>query len=248
LIAYPRLGVLGGMGPLATVDFMQKLILATPTQTDQEHMPVIAYNVPQIPDRTDAFLSGSDEPWAYLLAGLKTLEQAGASAIAMPCNTAHVWYERLCAETDALFFHIGQAACTQALQLPGRGVRRVGMLATSATLAAGIYHRDLVSRDARVVEPGDEVQDRCVMPGIRAVKAGRIDEGRALLTEAARHLETLDIDSLILGCTEIPIALKDVDLTTDTIDATDALASTCVAWWYSTRTPDAATTKHRRFV
>ncbi|MFP3584739.1 amino acid racemase [Paraburkholderia sp. SIMBA_055] len=183
----PRLGVLGGMGPLATVDFMHKLIKATPTQSDQDHLPVVAYSVPQIPDRSTAFMMGSDAPWPYLLDGLRTLETAGAKAIAIPCNTAHVWHGRLAAQTHTTILHIGQIACAQVVRIAG-GSCRVGLMATSATLAARIYHDALEAAGATVVEPDQATQLQCVMEGIRAVKAGRLAGGRTLLLDAAHAL------------------------------------------------------------
>src|SRR5947209_5090461 len=137
--ALPTLGVLGGMGPLATVDFMHKVIDATPARHDQEHIPLIVHSVPQIPDRTTAFLTGSDAPWGYLLAGLRVLENAGADVIAIPCNTAHLWHGRLAASARVPVLHIGHAAC-DAIGRRADAVRRVGLLATSATVQARIYH------------------------------------------------------------------------------------------------------------
>ncbi|MFT4063785.1 aspartate/glutamate racemase family protein [Paraburkholderia sp.] len=226
----PRLGVLGGMGPLATVDFMRKLILGTPGTRDQDHLPVIAYSVPQIPDRSEAFLNGSDAPWPYLLEGLRTLEHAGAQAIAIPCNTAHVWHARLAMQSSTTILHIGRSACGQiAARLP-RG-SRVGVLATSATLAARIYHDELEAAGMTVVEPDAATQREAVMRGIRAVKAGELAHGAALLLDAARSLERAGVAALLLACTEIPLALAGAPLAVPTIDPTAALAHACIAWW-----------------
>src|ERR1700733_12945883 len=93
------IGVLGGMGPAATIDFMIKMLKATTATNDQEHVPMIVHDVPQIPDRSTAIQNNSDEPWLPLLAGTLMLERAGAELIAIPCNTAHHWYERLARST-----------------------------------------------------------------------------------------------------------------------------------------------------
>lgn len=216
------------MGPLATVDFMRKLVAATPTTVDQEHLPVVVYNVPQIPDRSDAFLAGSDAPWDYLLAGLRTLEQAGASLIAIPCNTAHVWHARLAAKADATILHIGHIAC-EALKNRIAQPRRVGLLATTATLSARIYHEELEADGIAVIEPDAATQQQFVMTGIRAVKAGHLAQGRDLLRAAAAQLT--DVDVFLLACTEIPLALDDIPLGAPAIDTTDTLARACVTWW-----------------
>ncbi len=89
------IGVLGGMGPLATVDFLAKVIAATPATCDQQHVPMIVHQVPQIPDRSTAILEGNNAPLAPMLAGLERLARAGAEVVAIPCNTAHHWYEPL---------------------------------------------------------------------------------------------------------------------------------------------------------
>ncbi|BBQ00553.1 aspartate racemase [Burkholderia sp. SFA1] len=229
-----RLGVLGGMGPLATADFLVKLIRATPAESDQEHMPVIVHNVPQVPDRSTAFLAGSDAPWPHLLDGLRTLEAAGCAAIAIPCNTAHVWHARLAKETARPVLHIGEAAVDALLrQCPG--ARRVGILATQATLQARIYHDPLAANGIESIAPDDALQATHVSAAIGAVKAGRIDDARLLLTHAARALIASGADALLLACTEIPVALTGVSLGAPAIDPTDALARACVGWWLDAR-------------
>ncbi|BAN26851.1 cysteate racemase [Caballeronia insecticola] len=234
--ALARLGVLGGMGPLATADFLVKLIQATPAASDQEHMPVIVHNVPQVPDRSAAFLAGSDAPWPHLLDGLRTLEAAGCSAIAIPCNTAHVWHRRLAQETALPVLHIGEAAL-RALAYRYPEARRVGVLATAATLKARIYHEQLSARGIEAIEPGDDLQTTHVAAGIAAVKAGRIDEARAWLSHAATHLIARGADALLLACTEIPVALSGVAL--NAVDPTEALARACVDWWLAARSESA---------
>lgn len=228
--AFPKLGVLGGMGPLATVDFMHKVIDATPAHRDQEHIPVIVHSVPQIPDRSTAFLTGSDAPWDYLLAGLRVLENAGADAIAIPCNTAHLWHGRLAAASRVPVLHIGQAACN-AICRRADPVTRIGLLATSATLQARIYDSELERAGIEVVTPCASSQETQVMKGINAVKAGQLEQGRMLLCGAAEALADSQVDALLLACTEIPVALAGLTFGAAVFDATDMLARECVAWW-----------------
>ncbi|SMG60360.1 aspartate/glutamate racemase family protein [Paraburkholderia susongensis] len=230
----PRLGVLGGMGPLATADFLVKVIRATPAASDQEHMPIIIHNVPQIPDRSRAYLNGSDAPWPHLLDGLRTLEAAGAAAIAIPCNTAHVWHARLANETDLPVLHIGQAALdVLALECPQ--ARKVAIFATTATLKARIYHDPLVLRGYVPLEPDDTMQASHVSAGIAAVKAGRVEAGRLLLAEAAQALARQGAQALLMGCTEIPVALDGARLDMPAVDPTNALARSCVEWWHAAK-------------
>jgi aspartate racemase len=233
----PVLGVLGGMGPLATVDFFGKIVGHTPARTDQEHMPIIVRNVPQVPDRTAAYLKGSDAPWEPLRAGVRMLESVGVDAIAIPCNSAHLWHRRLSEAARVTILHIGAAAADwAATQFPH--VRTVGMLATTATVRSRLYHEQFESRGIEIVVPSEEDQETLVMAGIHAVKAGDVRRARGLLVEAANRL-LADANpapqALLLGCTEVPIALADAELPLPKLDSTDILARACVAWWLQAR-------------
>ncbi|MCW5606143.1 MAG: aspartate/glutamate racemase family protein, partial [Burkholderiales bacterium] len=141
----PLLGVLGGMGPLATVDFLEKLVAEPPAQRDADHVPVLVYSVPQIPDRPAAILAGGESPLPYMLAGMRTLKQAGACMVAIPCNTAHYWYDDLVREGGLPVIHIADAACED---LARRGIvlQTAGLIATKGTVAAGFFQRCLAAR------------------------------------------------------------------------------------------------------
>lgn len=103
------IGVLGGMGPAATIDFMAKIVMLTPAASDQEHVPLLVHDVPQIPDRSSAIAAGSDAPFLPMLAGLMQLARGGAEIIAIPCNTAHHWHERLARSCGVPLIHIADA-------------------------------------------------------------------------------------------------------------------------------------------
>ncbi|MBT6094247.1 MAG: amino acid racemase [Rhodospirillaceae bacterium] len=226
------LGILGGMGPLATVDFMQKVIEATPATRDQDHIPLLVHAVPQVPDRAEAILTGSDEPLAWLQEGTKILRAAGAEAIAIPCNTAHYWYDNLTSELDIPVLHIVDAAAAQ-LQSIGITNGTVGLLATKGTVAAGVYQKRFEKLGFTCLAPGDALQSDNVTAGIAAVKAGDLQSGRVLLEAAARNLAQHNCKSIVLGCTEIPIVLT-ADMSpapgTGYLDATQALARAAVDW------------------
>src|SRR5690606_28553292 len=104
--ANPLLGVLGGMGPLATVDFLSKLIEETAAGRDDDHVPVVVYSVPQIPSRPAAIVSGGPSPLPAMLDGVRTLKGAGATVLAIACNTAHYWYDDLAAAAGIPIVHI----------------------------------------------------------------------------------------------------------------------------------------------
>jgi aspartate racemase len=222
------LGVLGGMGPLATVDFLQKLIEETPARTDQEHIPVIAYSVPQIPDRPPAIVGSGESPLPQMLQGVLTLKRAGATTIAIACNTAHYWYDDLVAQGGLPILHIADAACDVLMN-----IQRVGLLATQGTVAAGFYQSRLKARGIECLLSSEHDQRTLVLPAIECVKRSDLVQGHALATRAAQHLLDRGAQAIIMGCTEIPLALEyqASDVSTHCIDATRALARACVAWW-----------------
>jgi aspartate racemase len=114
------LGVLGGMGPLASAHFMVRLTELTPAARDQDHIPAVLWSDPRVPDRTEARLAGGADPLPALLRGLRGLEEAGCGAIAIPCNTAHGWHAAMQAATPLPILHIVDAAAAE-LRRPARG-------------------------------------------------------------------------------------------------------------------------------
>jgi len=224
------IGVLGGMGPMATVDFLAKVTELTPVSRDQDHLPLIVYSVPQVPDRSASIVEGRESPLPAMIEGLRTLVQAGVECIAIPCNTAHHWYDDLARESSVPVLHMVDAtgAAMQRLSVPNGPV---GLLATAGTLAAGIYPARLIRHGYECVVPDDGDVETLVTPGIGLVKAGRAAEAEELLRTAADNLLGRGARVVILACTEIPVALKDDDASEGRyVDATRALAEACVRW------------------
>jgi aspartate racemase len=219
------IGVLGGMGPLATVDFMQKVIDTTSAKRDWDHVPLIVYSVPQIPDRVSAAMAGTDEPLSAMLTGIRTLEQAGVEAIAIACNTAHAWYDQLAASTKVPIIHMAQAAIDAATQKTGP----MALMATLGTLRAGIYQRYFEKAGLQALVPQSAVQDM-INDAIAAVKRGEIERARASLDVAAARLIASGADQLLLACTELPLAARGSVHEARCLDATACLAQSCVAF------------------
>ena len=226
-ITYRTVGVLGGMGALATVDFLQKLVAATPAANDQEHVPLLVRFCPQIPDRADALLGRGPSPEAALVAAAQEIEHGGAQCLAIPCNTAHAWHDAVASAVSIPILHIADAALLAASQLGASDA--VGLLATTGTIRSGIYQLRGGPAVGWITSNDDE-QDQWVMPGIRAIKANRLDEGARLLRMAAQALVRRGAKSIVMGCTEIPIALAQQDVGVPLVDSTLALARACVAW------------------
>ncbi|MBL8382282.1 MAG: amino acid racemase [Burkholderiales bacterium] len=216
--ALPRIGVLGGMGPLATADFLAKLALATPASRDQDHFPVTVDSTPQIPDRVAAVEGRGPDPLPALAAAARRLEAAGCAFIAMPCNTAHYWHPRLAAATALPVLHIVDAVAAEL-----GTTRRVGLLGTAATMRGDLYQRRAGAAVTWLV-PTPEQIDGLVAPGIAAVKAGEIARAGRLLRCAARKLAAGGAETLVLACTEIPLVVRGAEVGVPVIDATAALA------------------------
>jgi aspartate racemase len=219
------IGILGGMGPLATVDFMRKVIEATPAERDQDHVPLIVYSVPQIPDRVSAASAGTDEPLPAMLAGIRTLEQAGVEAIAIACNTAHAWYDQLAASTNVRIIHMVQAVISAALQTKGP----VALMATVGTLQSGIYQRYMEKAGWQALVPQPDVQN-VIIDAIAAVKLGEIERARVRFDNAAASLLGSGAQRLLLACTELPVAARGSIHEARCLDATACLAQACVAF------------------
>jgi len=215
------LGVLGGMGPLATVDFLEKLVLQTEANRDQDHIPFLVACLPQIPDRMDALLRGGPSPSDAMVEGIGRLVAGGAELIAIPCNTAHAWYDELAARAPVPILHIVHAAVEV---LRERGLERgpIGLLATEGTIKADIYQSVLSEQGLECRLPDDAAP---VDAGIYAVKVGRLADGRTGLASVVRGMLYQGCTAVILGCTEISVALGDVDeFRVRTVDASAALA------------------------
>jgi aspartate racemase len=225
------LGVLGGMGPMATVDFLDKVVAATPAHCDQQHIPMFVRFCPEVPDRVDALLRGGPSPASELIAAAQSLELAGAECIAVPCNTAHYWHAAIQENVGIPVMHIADAVLDVIRESGMHGP--LGIVATAGTLFAGIYHQ----RDPRIVwiEPTAEELEHWVMPGIHHVKAGETAKATPLIEASIAALVERGATLVLLGCTEIPVALRDRTRALSAgsvplLDATDTLARACVRW------------------
>jgi aspartate racemase len=228
----PKLGILGGMGPMATADFLYKLVDRTPAQFDHEHIPTIVHSVPQLPDRMQAIFDGGPSPLPKLLEAIETLQAAGAVCIAMPCNTAHYWYDEFAAVAKVPFLHIADTALAaiDSKQLAGA---RLGLLGTRGTLKSGFYQRRFAAREVDCLIATPEEQALFVDPAIMAVKANDLARATPLIERAAERLLERGASSVVLGCTEIPVVLKRFQpaLAARCVDVTVALADACIVWW-----------------
>lgn len=224
------LGVLGGMGPLASAHFMLRLTLLTPASRDQEHIPAVLWSDPRVPDRTRGRLEGGADPLPFLQRGVRGLKAAGCGAIAIPCNTAHGWADALAAEGLPIL-HIVDAAADQLAQHVTGGL--VGVLGTAATLRMRLYQDRLAARGWECITPDDAEMAKLVSPAIAMVKANNVAAAYAPLAEAVLSLAARGARAVVLGCTEIPLGIQagpHETLPVPLVDTIDALALASIAW------------------
>lgn len=216
-------GVLGGLGPAATVHFLRRVIELTDADRDQDHVDLLVWQRGSIPDRT-GFLRGENEsPEPALVADTVALERAGARFVAVPCNTAIVWVEQMRAAVGIeVLDTVDETVAAARDAVPG--ITRLGVLATDGTLAAGTYARAAERAGLELVVPDDAVQ-RAVMTVIYdGVKAGR-PVPREDLDRLVEHLRGQGAQAVALGCTELSVLRGDLGIEDDTIiDSLDSLA------------------------
>ncbi len=229
-----KLGVVGGVGPAATVDFMDKVVRRTEAARDQDHIKMVVEQNPQIPDRTANLIGEGEDPTIPLYATCKRLEAEGADAIAIPCNTAHAYVERIQRHLGVPIVNMLSETVAR-IRAMDRTVTRVGLLATDGTLRSGVYHETLAAAGLATITPDPSAQ-RLVMAAIygeHGVKAG-FTSGlcRENLEAAIAHVAAKGAEVVILGCTELPLiapeerSARGVPLL---LDPTDILARRCVA-------------------
>ena len=214
-------GVLGGMGPDATADFMSRVIRATPAVKDQDHLRMLVDNNPHVPNRQDALLRGGEDPGPALASMAMGLAAAGADFLVMPCNTAHAFARAITAAVDIPLLSIIDVtveACGDAAA--------IGVLATDGCIKSGVFQEALAGRE---VLPSD-AETVELMSLITRIKAG--DTGSEVaesMRELARALVARGAEVIIAGCTEIPLVLDADRVDVPLVSSTDALARATVA-------------------
>lgn len=198
------LGILGGMGPEATIDFMKKLLKLTPANKDQDHIRTIVINDPKVPDRTEAILHGGQSPLPKIKRNLKILEDSRVDLLVIPCNTAHHWLKEIRNTVDVPVLSLMEET---AKYLKDVEVSTMGLLSTTATAKIGLYHDKLDFIE--LLTPNDQKE---VMNAIKNVKAG--EKGKAIETmlNAAKNLLQRGAEAIIAGCTEVPLVLSSEDV------------------------------------
>ncbi len=221
-------GILGGVGPMATVYFMQRVLAMTEAARDQDHVDMLVWNHASIPDRTAYLVGDSDEnPGPVMAEDARQLERAGARFIALPCNTARAFYDEVQEAVEIPVIDIVTETVAAAVAaVPG--LRTLGVLATDGTLRAGTYHRAAEAAGLTALAPDDVVQKDVMSMIYDGVKAG-VPVERDRFGAAVAHLRAHGAEAVVLACTELSIVRADLGVDDhDVIDSLDALAARTV--------------------
>lgn len=219
------LGIIGGLGPMATAYFLQLLIQMSDAKTDQEHMDTLIYSMPSIPDRTRYIIGESEEnPVPQMVYCGKKLKETGADIIAIPCITAHYFHEEL---EDKIGLPIINAIDETALCLEEEKIRRVGIMATDGTIKSGLFQKTLEKRGIEVILPNAENQKKVMHIIYNEVKAGKnVDMAR--FYQISDELSGKGAEAVLLACTELSLIKRDLLFKEGYLDVMEVLARKAV--------------------
>ena len=219
-------GILGGMGPLATADFFRKIVLLTDAANDQEHLRIIIDNNTSIPDRTECIINNSENPLPHLIESARKLESAGASFLTMPCNTAHYFYDGIIKNINIPFLNmITETAVEIIAEHPG--IQKIGLLATEGTCKSRIYEEYFKRYHIDIITPDDKHQ-QYITDLIYAIKEGNDKINLDNIHSAIDYVKNCGAEVLVLGCTELPVAFEKFKIDKAVIDPTTILAKSAI--------------------
>jgi aspartate racemase len=208
------IGILGGMGPEATACFFSLIIRHTDAAKDQEHLPVLIYNLPQIPERTPAILGRGPSPVPLLRKGARKLAGAGADFIVIPCLSAHAFLADVRRTSPVLVLSLVEESLA-AVQKMRPAPKRAGLLASTGTVRSGLFARAFGKAGIEIIVPKEKEQAQVMEAvfGKDGVKAGfTAGRPRKLVRRIALRLVKRGAEAIIAGCTEIPLVLEDKDI------------------------------------
>lgn len=216
-----RLGIIGGLGPMATAYFMELLVAMTDAARDQDHIETIVYSIPTVPDRTAYILGQSkDSPLEDMIEIGRTLHRQGAEVLAIPCITAHYFHSQLQEGIGMPVIH-GIRKTAEALQLAG--ISRVGVMATDGTICSGLFQQELSLAGIETVVPTQECQKDVMSLIYDDIKANRKPNMNRFM-QVVRQLKEQGAECIVLGCTELSLIKKEQDIGAGFVDVMEVLA------------------------
>ena len=222
---YKSIGIVGGLGPQATIDMYQEIINNTVAKTDQEHIPVFISSIPHAPSRVKAILNNGETPVPDITKAISDLKRVGAEIIIIACNTAHYFQDEIEEKSNTkILSMVDETLDLISTSYPN--IKKVGLLGTNATIISGIFDKH---NEIEILKPSNTTQENCVDKSIKLIKAGFIDNyTKSLLLEAIFELKNNGAEAIILGCTELPLILKDSDTNIPLINPTKIVAKKAV--------------------
>ncbi|TAA69654.1 cysteate racemase [Planococcus salinarum] len=219
------LGIVGGVGPLATMFIGEMIVRRTKAVKDQDHVNSIITNNTRIPDRT-AFIVGDSEenPIPVMIADMERLTSMGAEILIIPCNTAHTFYQELQQGSPVPVIHMIRETMKRAAD---EGAAKVGILATTGTVTSEVYQRAAKDFGLEPVVPSTEIQEKVMSIIYDNVKAGKAAD-REKWREIENYMQVQGCDRLVLGCTELSIVKKELELSEYHLDSLLVLAELAI--------------------
>lgn len=227
------LGVVGGMGSLATAKFLEVLARKSRVETDQDHIPFICLSAPNIPDRSQAISIGSDAPLRQILERACWLEKAGCGAIAIPCNTAHLWATEIRRALSVQFIDMVEITRQAIEDSRGSEARNLHSISfgTSASVQHGLYATLNKKNFGKQFCRGlTELQHEAIKI-IADVKSGNVTDAQDNLTRLVEAARSFEPDKIILACSELSAICGDLADDKDIVDPISILADACIEWW-----------------
>lgn len=219
------IGIIGGMGPMATADLFTKIINLTDAKKDSEHIHIIIDNNPQIPDRTSAILRGTESPLPYLIQSAKRLTDAGADFLIIPCITSHGFYDELVKEVEIPILNIVEET---AKYLASNSVKKAVLLATDGTRHTNVFGNIFKKFGIELLYPSDTVQAELMNMIYNGIKAGAETWDSSAVNSELDRLNKNGAEAVILGCTELPLAAKLYGIAGNLVDPTAVLAKSAI--------------------
>jgi aspartate racemase len=224
------IGILGGMGPEATLDCYSRIISNTPAKTDQEHLRVIIDSNPKVPDRTAAIIAEGQSPVPILVAGCRALQKAGADFIIIPCVSAHFFLDEIQQQIALPILSIFDVV-SETITSDHPQIKTVGLIGTTGTINGGLFQKRLAVEGIETMVAGETQQSK-VMAAIYDIKNSQPARSRAQITSdlvgVADSLISKGARGIIAGCTEIPLALEQKHLSVPYFDALTLLARAAI--------------------
>ncbi|UCH92736.1 MAG: amino acid racemase [Candidatus Aminicenantes bacterium] len=207
------IGILGGMGPEATIYLFHLIVKLTRAEKDQDHIPIVVFNNPKIPDRTSAIIGEGPSPLPFLIEGAVFLEKAGVDLILMPCVTAHYFYKEIVKHISIPFLHLLEEALAYVKRELG-SLKKIGLLATDGTVQTGLFQELFHKNGVELVVPNDENQ-HLLMKALyqrEGIKAGCKKHPKRMILQILQQLIRDKAEAVIGGCTEIPLVINQSDM------------------------------------